>query len=275
MNLSTSARAQRGGVFFKLVLFLVVLIGVVVTAWILVLPNLLTSTLKKRTGFDVKINDLTLNPFTGRLHFDGFVISNPSTFARPEFLDIRTVRAEADAASLFSDKPVIHDAEIDVGHISLIRNQDGTLNAALFQERLFPSEPPADPKAKKDEKEKTAPKPQPAKKLNFLIERLTVKFDKVILANYTAAKPQVKEYDLKFSHVYTNVTDPKQLAQPVVQKLVSVVGSAISALIPGDMGKILGNATQSGADSFRETGKKAVTDVLKSVTATPEAKPTP
>ncbi len=275
MNLSPSARAKRGGVFFKLLVFLVVLAAVVVTAWIYVLPNLLTSTLKKRTGFDVKVTDLQLNLFTGQLNLNGFVIQNPDTFARREFLEIRTVRASADARSLFSDRPVIHSAEIDVAHIAIIRNADGTLNASLFNSRLFPQPPPVDPKAKPSDKPAPAPAPKPKEKpLNFLIESLTLKLDKIIVADLSSRNVKTKDYDVNIREVYTNVTDPKQLAQPIVKKLLPVVGDAISALLPGGIGSIIGTATKSGSDALNEVGKKA-TDALKSLSDTLEETPKP
>ncbi len=274
MNPSSRLRAHRGGAFFKLILFLVILTGVVVTAWIFVLPQLLTSTLKKRTGFNVKVTSLQLNLFSGLLDMQGLVINNPDTFARPEFLDVRTVRVTADARSLFSDQPVINDAEIDVSTIALVRNSDGTLNASLFQERLFPSDEPVvdpkDPKAKPAEKKKT-PKAKPQE---FLIKRLSLKLGKIVISDHSARNVKSKEYDVAFSHVYENVTDPKQIAQPLIQKSFASVGAAIDGLVPGGIGSILGTATKSGTDFFKEIGKNPV-DALKSLSDTLEEKQKP
>jgi hypothetical protein len=147
----------------------------------------------------------------------------------------------------------------------LIKSTDGTTNRDLFQDRLFGAkDKPADDEAK-DASGRPLPR-KPSKERNepiatapdkqFLIKRLELKIDKLILADYSGRKVTSKEVNLGFEHTYENVTDAKQLLTPVAVKGLSSVGAAISGLIPGDLGKIMGAATKS-TDPLKEPTRKA------------------
>jgi hypothetical protein len=269
-NCSCFSRSQQGGALLKLIIFLIVFTAIVVAAWIYFLPSILTSTLEKRTGFSVKVDKLSIDPFRNRVQFSGLVISNPSSFARAEFVEVRSFRANAQLDTFFTDRLVIDDGEIDVARVALIRNSEGTLNAALFSERLLNArkpkgkpKPPADPKAPKTPGTAPAPAPQPTKPIDptapqksFLIKRLVVRFEKMLVEDHVGQTPVSREYTLNFSHTYENVINPEQFTIGPFMKGFTAVGSAITGLIPGDMSKTLGEATRSGTELFREATKK-------------------
>ena len=263
------SRSSRGGALLKLIVFLIVFFAIVVSAWIFFLPPILASTLEKRTGFSVKVEKLSIDPFRNRVQFTGLVISNPPSFPRPEFVQVRSFRAMAQLDTFFTDRLVIDDGEIDVANVALIRNSAGTLNAALFSDRLLNArkpkgkpKPAAEPKAKPGQ-----PKPAPASKpavteraelpeKTFLIKRLVVRFERMIVEDHTGTKPVSREYMLNFSHTYENVINTDQFVVGPFMKGFTAVGSAITGLIPGDMSQTLGEATRSGTELYREATKK-------------------
>ena len=263
------SRSSRGGALLKLIVFLIVFFAIVVSAWIFFLPPILASTLEKRTGFSVKVEKLSIDPFRNRVQFAGLVISNPPSFPRPEFVQVRSFRAMAQLDTFFTDRLVIDDGEIDVANVALIRNSAGTLNAALFSDRLLNArkpkgkpKPAAEPKAKPGQ-----PKPAPASKpavteraelpeKTFLIKRLVVRFERMIVEDHTGTKPVSREYMLNFSHTYENVINTDQFVVGPFMKGFTAVGSAITGLIPGDMSQTLGEATRSGTELYREATKK-------------------
>jgi hypothetical protein len=269
---SCFSRPRRGGALFKLVVFLVVFAAIVVAAWIYFLPQILTSTLEKRTGFSVKVDSLAIDPFRNRVQFTGLVVTNPSSFARPEFVEVRSFRATAQLDTFFTDRLVIDDGEIDVARVALIRNSEGTLNAALFSDRLLnvrkpkgKPKPAEDPKtaAKPGQPKPPAPPPKPAPaqpaaqpEKSFLIKRLVVRFEKMLVEDHVGQTPVSREYTLNFAHTYENVINPEQFTIGPFMKGFTAVGSAITGLIPGDMSKTLGEATRSGSELFREATKK-------------------
>ncbi|ATC64261.1 hypothetical protein CMV30_10005 [Nibricoccus aquaticus] len=263
------ARSRQGGALLKLVVFLIIFVAIVVSAWIFFLPPILTSTLEKRTGFTVKVKSLAIDPFRNRVEFSGLVISNPSSFARPEFVEVRSFRARAQLDTFFTDRLVIDDGEIDVANVALIRNSEGTINAALFSERLLNArKPKGKPKPAEDPKTAGKPgQPKPAAPADpsvrpelpektFLIKRLVVRFEKMIVEDYTGTKPVAREYTLNFAHTYENVINTEQFVIGPFMKGFTAVGSAITGLIPGDMSQTLGEATRSGKELFKEATKK-------------------
>jgi len=310
---------NRGGALMKLLMFLIIFGGVLTAAWVYFLPTILTSALQKRTGFGVKVTELSFNPFTAKVDLTGFVINNPESFPRREFIAVRSFNANAKLASLFSDRPEFDYAWIEVDYVAFVRDADGLLNTQLFHERMNPeaaaaekAERAAKSKAqKKDsftpdekvtkggpaEKFKAEKKPavndaktkdDPAAKENgtkakekpvaqpmkFLIRRLQVSLDKVIVADYAGGTPNVREFNRKVYYTYNDVTDPKQLLEPFALKSLESVGAAIRGLIPGDIGKAVGAVTNADQDQPRKPDG-SVEDPLKSVVEKLEETPKP
>jgi len=83
------------------------------------------------------------------------------------------------------------------------------------------------------------------KPMRFMIHRLELRLDKMIVADYTSVAPTVHEYNCKLYYTFNDVTDPKQLTAPFALKSLQSVGAAIKALIPGDVGKAVDAATKS------------------------------
>lgn len=133
--------------------------------------------------------------------------------------------------------------------------------------------PSKDPKAKSTEtaaKDKNAGDPKSAdvkpaeKPMRFTIRRLELSLDKVIVADYTTPAPDIREYNCKLYYTFNNFTDPKQLMAPFAIKSLQSVGAAIQGLIPGDIGKAFGAATQPVEPMLKPKTEKE-TDPLKTV----------
>ncbi|MFT3784024.1 MAG: hypothetical protein QM790_18585 [Nibricoccus sp.] len=117
-------------------------------------------------------------------------------------------------------------------------------------------------KGKKGDAAKDA---KPAQKpMQFLIHRLELRLEKVIVADYTGPLPTVKEYNCKLFYAFNEVTDPKQLMAPFALKSLQTVGAAIRGLIPGDIGKAVGAATEN-ADPMLKPKDTPEQDPLKTV----------
>ena len=306
----------------KLLMFLIIFSAVLTAAWVYFLPTILTSALQKRTGFGVKVTELHFNPFTAKVDLTGFVISNPESFPRRDFISVRSFNANAKMATLFSDIPEFDYAWLDVEYVAFVRDADGLLNTQLFHERMNPEAAAAE-KAEKAEKAAKAQKsavfkpdekattggpaerfkaekkpiakdaPATATKddvaanensakakgkpagqpMKFLIKRLQVSLDKVIVADYMGATPTVRQFDRKVYYTYNNISDPKQLLAPFALKSLESVGAAIRGLIPGEIGKTVGAVTQS--PDLPKKPNEPVEDPLKSVVEKLEETPKP
>ena len=243
MRMGSPFARHRGGLLARLLAAFVVFLAVAALAWMLLLPVLVTSMLRNRTQFGVTVQSLSVNPFGATVHLRGLIIENPATFPTPDFVQVREFRATGGIFALFSDRPVIDEAVVDIAQVTLVKNQAGQRNAALFQERLASAPAPTG-----------AGMPPPVagsapKTREFLIRHLEMRFDKLRLVDASGGQPGTREYDLGIRQTYENVTTPVQIAVPILGQLAARGG------VIGDL------AGQLGTDAL-ETAKKTG-EVLK------------
>jgi hypothetical protein len=235
MNLSRTQSA--GGIWLRLMLFLVILCGGLALAWMILLPVALTKFVGSRTGFSMGIQSLYANPFTGRLAVRGLAVKNPPTFPDPAFADIREVRVDWQVSSLFSRRLVIEDVVIDVAGVTLVRDSHGAFNAWVFHDRLAGApagQTSARPAAGAPAEAKSRPR-------EFLVKRLQLRCDRMVIADYSKSQPAVREVALNFNHTYENITSAKQLAAPLVDLLAPQAGGVL----------------RGAGDAMKESGRKA------------------
>jgi uncharacterized protein involved in outer membrane biogenesis len=233
-------RSVRGGVWLKLTVVLAILFAALALAWMIFLPLAVVKIVRRQTGCDARIQALYLNPFTAALEVRGLVITNPPSFPAKDFVEIRELRADARLASLFSRRWEIDDAALDVALVAVVRDQHGVVNVRLWQRGLAGTalDRPA-----------ATPAPEPARA--FLIRRLEVRIDRLIVADYSQRTPVVREINLNFHHTYENVTSVQQLAAPLADVSVN-----LSRALEGVMPEV-GTALRRAGDTLKATGRKA------------------
>ena len=63
----------------KALLFLGLLGGLGAILWVVLLPTAVAVLVRERTGFAVKVDRLSVNPFTGNVSVHGLVLKNPAS----------------------------------------------------------------------------------------------------------------------------------------------------------------------------------------------------
>lgn len=248
MNSTFRLSPRRGGLLAKLLLALVVVFALGAIAWAVLLPSIAASTIRSKTGFAVKLDALSVNPFTAKVHLRGAVIQNPEGWPERAFVELRDFRADADLFPLLGGKFMADDVVVDVARVTLVRNRDGVLNAVAFKDGLL-GEKPAD-----------APKPgEPAKKTEFLIRHLTLKFDQLVYADHSGRSPSVRSYDLGISREMENVDSIAKLATPFSGAALAVVSDALGGLFPAAAGLLqsAGGLLKDGGGLLKDGGKQA------------------
>jgi hypothetical protein len=217
------------------------------------LPVLVERQLRAATGFDFKVSVLRANPFTGRLVVRGLTATNPPTYPSPTFVELRELTADVDEFSwFFSDRVMINELDVDTKTIELVRLHDGTSNAGAFMDALH--------------RGGGAPGTQAAapSHRHFFVKRLHIRLEKLVVADYTGSKSEVKVYTLNIDQSYTSVSDPRQLIVPQVVKMLHSFGlhHDVAGLLPGEFGQALAMAVGGVADvgsalrnAVRKTGE--------------------
>jgi hypothetical protein len=240
-----SSSGERGGLGTRLLVFLVVIFAGAALAWMLFLPLVLTTQIRQRTGFDAAVQSVVLNPFTGTVQLRGLILTNPPTYPVHDFLELRQFTADAEVFTMFSDRPVFSTMEVDVARVTVVKRDGSQTNAAAFSDYLTTTVPDGPPRA------------GPARV--FLIRRLTVKIDEVIVADHTGRAPVVQNYKLSFNQCYADVTGVKQLLAPPTLQALLPLGTALNGLLPGAIGKAVGeavrDATKTSGTLLRDAGR--------------------
>lgn len=244
-------RARHGGVLFKLLLVLVMGFALVAILWVTLLPGLVVSKIQEKTGFAVKVDSFSVNPFTAKVMMKGLVLKNPNGWPVEDFLEMREFRAEANLLSLLSDRFVADEVMVDVPQVTLVKNQQGLFNAAAFQKGLTGTGGAA------------VQSDQGGTHQGFLIKHLVLKFGKLVYADHSGRKPVVKEYILNLNRDMRDVDSVAKILSPITGSALGLVSEAMGSMFKGrpDLFKDTAEAIQ---DAGRKTGEK-LKDLLDSL----------
>lgn len=227
----------------RLCFILGVLGAVAAVLWVVLLPGIVTSIIRSRTGFSVQVDRLTVNPFSGVMVIRGLNVKNPAGWPAAEFVDLREFRADVSLLSLLGDRIIADEIVVDLPRLTLVKNQQGVLNAVAFKEALGGSGAEA--------------KGRPGAKTNgqFLIRHLVLKFDKLVYADHSGRKPSVREYDLKVVRDLRDVDSVTKIVSPFTGAVLGVVTDTIGGMFKGrpDLLQELASPLQ---DAGKKTGEK-------------------
>jgi len=226
----------RGGWLIRGVLIVAVLGVILAAAWIVLLPGIVVSTIQARTGFVVKVEQMSVNPFIGKVNIEGAVVENPIGWPTHEFITLRHFKVAADLLPLLRHRFVADEMTVDVESFFLVRNQDGVLNTEAFRKGLA--------KAKGDTSKSEQPKEE-SQKTEFLIHHLSLKFDRLVMADYSGRKPSIKEYNLKISQEMREVDSVTKLIIPFNGVVLDAIGKMFD-FVPVSVGGTLNSLEQAG-----------------------------
>jgi uncharacterized protein involved in outer membrane biogenesis len=227
--------SSRGGCLIRSLLIIAVLGLILVAVWIVLLPGIVVSTVQARTGFVVKVEQMSVNPFTGLVNIEGAVVENPIGWPSPEFITLRRFKVDAELFPFLSHRFVANEMIVDVEKLSLVRNGEGQLNTDAFRTRIAGAKDKAGPS------QPSAASP----KTEFLIRHLVLKFDRLVLADYSGKKPLIKEYDLKISREMRDVDSVAKLINPFVGVALDASGKLLD-LAPSSLGDAVNTLQQAG-----------------------------
>lgn len=231
----------------KSVLLLGVVLGIGSILWVLLLPTMVASVIRSRTGFTLQVDKISVNPFTANARISGLVLENPAGWPETNFVNLRQFQADVDLLPLLGHRFVADEIAVDVAQLTLVRNQDGVLNAMAFKDGLTgrpePGRPPAD----------SGKSPQ------FLIRHLVLKFDKLVYADYSGRRPVVKDYNLNLNRNLANVDSLTKIVSPFTGAALGVMSNAVGGLF-----KVKPDLLEQSVGALQGAGKKTG-ETLKSI----------
>jgi hypothetical protein len=225
----------------RLLLIVAGCFGLLAIAWMAFLPTVVERQLSAVTGFDVRITSLAANPFTGRVTVEGFTVRNPPSFPRPDFVEVRRLYADVNEFSgVMDDRLLVNDLDLDAAKVEIVTAPDGRSNLSALQGAFAkPAGTGASPAAPSS----------PSKPFKYLVHRLHVKLDRLVVVDSSGGAAREKVYELHIDHTYSDISSPTQLLVPDVLRALYPFGASrdVAHLIPGDFGKALGDAAGGAA----------------------------
>jgi hypothetical protein len=209
-------------------------------AWMAFLPAVAEHEMRAVTGFDISMKVVAIDPFTGNVVIRGLTAKNPAEYPDPDFIDLRSMSADVSVFSvLFSDRIVVDNLDLDIAKMEIVRLHDGRTNTGAFMAKFKGggSGAPGAP---------TSPaRRAPA----YLIKRLHVRFDQLVVLDESGSKSDKSTYDLHIDDAFNNVTGPGQLLVPSIIKDLHAFGlhHDVSGLLPGEFGNALAAAVGGAA----------------------------
>lgn len=223
----------------KLLLLLAVLAAVGAMVWVVLLPGVVTSAVRTRTGFSIQLEGISANPFTGRAAIRGLVLRNPSGWPVADFAELREFSAEVNLLSLLGDRFIAEEIVVDLPKLTLVVNERGAWNAAVFKEGLAGA-----PKAGR-----SMPKQE------FLIRHLVVKFGQLVYADYSGSKPDRREFYLGLRRDLHDVDSVTKIVSPFTGTVRGIVSHAMGGMFK-DRPDVLTELASPVREAGTKTGEK-------------------
>ena len=235
-----------------LCVFLVLIIGKN-----MVIKHVLAGGVKTLTGLKMHIDKTDVGVFSTKIALEGLTLYNPKDFPDKVMIEMPELYVDYDLGAMFKKNVHLSELRINLKEFVVVRNKDGLLNLDSL-------------KVVKETKQESA---QPDKKVkkakpdgSFQIDVMSLKIDKVIFKDYSVGdKPKITEYPIKINEKFTNINDPKKVANVIIVK--AVMASAIGRLTNFDVNALATSASDtlkgatkivgSTAGAAVDTGKKA------------------
>ena len=233
----------RGGLLVRVLLILGVLLVLGSILWVMLLPGIVASTIHSKTGFTVKVDQLSVNPLTANASIKALVLKNPVGWPVEGFVDLREFRADVHLFSLFGDRFVADEIVVDMAQLTLVKNQQGVLNAVAFKEGFAGQPAASEPK-------------QGSASQGFLIKHLVLKFDKLVYADHTGRRPIIKEYNLSLNREMRDVDSVQKLLSPFNGAALGLVKDTVGGLFKNSPELLKGVMTNTLEDATKKTTEK-------------------
>jgi hypothetical protein len=218
-------------------------------AWMAFLPVVAEHEMRAVTGFDIRMRVVAVDPFTGNVVIRGLTAKNPAEYPDPDFIELRSMSADVGVFSvLFSDRIVVDNLDLDIAKMEIVRLHDGRTNTGAFMASFKGGG--------------TGAPTTPAHKAPaYLVKKLHVRFDQLVVLDESGSKSDKSTYDLHINEDFINITGPGQLLVPSIVKDLHAFGlhHDVSGLLPGEFGNALAVAV-GGAATVGGKIKNAATD---------------
>ena len=223
----------------RLVFWTITLLGIIsALIWLMnpLLPRVTQYYLERKTGFDVHIEALALDPLTISLKLRDASLLNPEpAFPDADFLTIRQFSMRVDPFKfMLGSTRVIDELFLDIEQLAYVKNEEARSNFHAFAAALESASPQDEPTEEK------------AASSSWEVSRLTLRIRTLKEMDFSQEPPRIREIPVAIEHEFEGVTDLQSILTPLYRDLAAFNAAETLSILEG----ILTQKPQSfGTDS--------------------------
>lgn len=203
----------RGGFVTGTLFFLLVVAALVVLAWVLVLPRVISGSVTRLTGCDTTITQLHANPFSGKFDATGVRLDNPAGWGEDALVEIPRLTGRVALGSLADRTVVLEAARVDIARLLVVVDAEGKTNFEALGPRTAAVTPGDDDALRHAAAGLPSIGDGPA---GVLIRRLDLRIQRIELVDLGTSPARVLTDELNYEHTYENISRYQQLLTPAL-----------------------------------------------------------
>ncbi|MCK5393542.1 MAG: hypothetical protein KAI91_04330 [Candidatus Omnitrophica bacterium] len=231
---------KKVGIIFVFIIFI---IGVVVSARNIIVKNGVSVGIKAITGLKLEMESLKIGLVDTSIDINNLKIFNPQEYSDRVMLDMPDIYIDYNLGDFFKKKVHLEEVRLNLKELVVIKNKKGELNLNALNVISDKKEEKTD----KDKKKKEMPE--------LKIDLLKLKIGKVIYKDYSKSDvPSIKEFNINIEETFKDVLNAKALVRIILTK--ALMKSGISGLINLDLGDLTNGALgviKGGTDLLKGT----------------------
>lgn len=188
------------------ILIILVALFVFSVARDMVIKGFVVSGIKKATGTNVTIGNLSLSLLTQSVKINNFRMYNPPDFPKGILMDLPYIKVSFDALALLKNELHLKELTIELKELQLIKNKEKEFNVDAL-------------------KVSKGKEPSTKRKQTMRIDVLNLNIGRIIQKDYSGAgEPVIQVNDLNIKKTYKNITSIEQLIMLILSESMKLAG---------------------------------------------------
>lgn len=155
---------------------------------------------KKITGLDLEVRGVNVGIVKTFLSLNDLKILNPGGFSEKVMADFPEIYAYYNFGDFFKGKAHFEELRLNLKELIVLKNERNQVNIESLKALL--------PQTRGEH-------------LQFQIDNLNLKIDKIIYKDFAAGKPQTREFNINVNENFKNINDPKSLVNLILVRALS------------------------------------------------------
>ncbi|MDW8343985.1 MAG: AsmA family protein [Verrucomicrobiae bacterium] len=234
--------------FRRVVLWLFVLVVVLFFARNWLARHIVQTAVKQVTGLPLQVASVHVDLMRSQLDVRGIRLQNPPDFPETRFVDMPRLSVNYSLPSLLTGRKHVRKIHIEIDQLVLVKNQRGESNV---------------------QKLRGVRSGEATSQASYRLDELRVRIGKVIIKDYSRARPTERTIVLNLDRTYRNITEQTSITRLVLVTMLGPVplpefGISTAHLLRGleSVTDAAGKTVSFATETFEQAGRSVV-DTLK------------